>query len=498
MPMSRGLRALFYTGVVFLWLAVLAAALEIYARVQQRREEAATHTYEKRGGEELARREEAVVREYGDGPLGPATDVAERAAFSGLDEQARHDFVVRRHELVLLCDTSGVAGKSYVDPAHAQLAVMSSWFGAGVSVADALPAAEGSDARACLQQVLDNRTFATREYELPLGNGEKYICQAVFHPYADGSGKVTQVGVFFRDSMWIEMWSRFRPNVRQFDVYDFTTNSAGFRDDEVVVPKPAGVVRVACVGGSTTAEGPTNALTYPNILEKKLRRHFNTDRIEVVNCGVFAVNSGRERANIDTVLALQPDLLVHYNFVNDVTYGLEPFLRQGPAGAWARVLNLLRHSTFLQRYFNRWFLPDDIVHDFLESQTIPNMRAVIDAARAAGSDVALASFACPDIAKLDSREEAYFNRIINTMLWGRFIDIRTYTHIVGLYNGSLEALCAETGCLYVPVAESLGGGSEIFNDICHMNLYAMERKADTVFQGIRDYVQARLDQNAGQ
>jgi len=42
----------------------------------------------------------------------------------------------------------------------------------------------------------------------------------------------------------------------------------------MTVPKPAGVFRIACVGGSTTVEGPHNELTYPNYLERMLGARF--------------------------------------------------------------------------------------------------------------------------------------------------------------------------------------------------------------------------------
>jgi heterodisulfide reductase subunit A-like polyferredoxin len=51
----------------------------------------------------------------------------------------------------------------------------------------------------------------------------------------------------------------------------------------VIVPKPKGVLRIVCVGGSTTEEGNDTQSTYPNIMEHKLRNYFKTDKIDVVN-----------------------------------------------------------------------------------------------------------------------------------------------------------------------------------------------------------------------
>ena len=63
-------------------------------------------------------------------------------------------------------------------------------------------------------------------------------------------------------------------------------NRHGFRGRDVEVPKPAGVLRMVCIGGSTTFDGLTDDHTYPALLEAKLRAMLDTDRIEVVNAGI--------------------------------------------------------------------------------------------------------------------------------------------------------------------------------------------------------------------
>ena len=90
------------------------------------------------------------------------------------------------------------------------------------------------------------------------------------------------------------------------------------RDRETEVPKPKGIVRIVCVGGSTTVEGPHNELTYPNFLERLLREHLRTDTIEVINGGVDALGFPTEMERMPDWMSLEPDLIIHYNIVNDL------------------------------------------------------------------------------------------------------------------------------------------------------------------------------------
>ena len=95
-------------------------------------------------------------------------------------------------------------------------------------------------------------------------------------------------------------------------------NRLGFRGDEISVPKPAGVVRIVCVGGSTTY-GPRDVRqSYPFLLQQTLReRGFET--LEVVNAGVSSYTSHESLVNMALrVVDLRPDLVIVYHGINDV------------------------------------------------------------------------------------------------------------------------------------------------------------------------------------
>ena len=116
------------------------------------------------------------------------------------------------------------------------------------------------------------------------------------------------------------------------------TNNFGFREKDVVVPKPAGLVRIICVGGSTTDEGSSNDITYPAILERKLNASFNGNPpIEVLNCGIPALYSARERARMLDYLEMEPDCIIYYHGVN---HFLTVMMPQWPdmVSLWQKIL----------------------------------------------------------------------------------------------------------------------------------------------------------------
>ncbi len=121
------------------------------------------------------------------------------------------------------------------------------------------------------------------------------------------------------NSPWLVLCFAYKPNYhpeKSLSQY----NNYGFRDDDVVIPKPQDTIRIVCIGGSTTEEGNSNDATYPNIMERKLRYYFHTDKIDVINAGICGIRSSDEVRRIWDYLNLQPDLIIYYNLINDICY----------------------------------------------------------------------------------------------------------------------------------------------------------------------------------
>lgn len=97
-------------------------------------------------------------------------------------------------------------------------------------------------------------------------------------------------------------------------------NRLGYRGDEIVQPKPEGLFRIVCLGGSTTytSDLEDHRLSYPSLLQRELAARGHP-RVEVINAGAENWSSWESLINFELrVLDLEPDLVILYQAVNDV------------------------------------------------------------------------------------------------------------------------------------------------------------------------------------
>jgi len=258
---------------------------------------------------------------------------------------------------------------------------------------------------------------------------------------------------------------------------DFRINNYGFRDADLIVPKPAGTYRILCVGASTTEEGPVNDLTYPAILETLLNKHFGFNRIDVVNCGLSGMNSLKHRMRVGDYLALDPDLIVLYNAVNDICHDLYPIWVKNASPLQKR----LRESVFLRRYFGQVLLPDrSRMRADIEHSKISNLEFFIRYFREHQVNVALCSFAAPSPDALSRVERDYYEYYTVLEWTGHYSNFECYLTALRLYNEALHGLCEKENVLYIPVEENMRDGVVMFGDICHLRNPGIEKKAGII------------------
>jgi lysophospholipase L1-like esterase len=121
-----------------------------------------------------------------------------------------------------------------------------------------------------------------------------------------------------------------RPNRSAFLMgVPFAINSAGLRDREITVAKPAGVRRIAWLGDSTTVGwGVPLDGTAPKLLERDLNSS-GGQKYEVLNCGVGNYDTVQEVEHYLTIdRRFHPDQVILEYFINDA----EPVPRERNAG----------------------------------------------------------------------------------------------------------------------------------------------------------------------
>jgi len=266
-------------------------------------------------------------------------------------------------------------------------------------------------------------------------------------------------------------------------------NNFGFRDADVVLPKPEGVYRVVCIGGSTTEEGNSDAATYPNIMEQKLQAALGKDRIEVINAGICGIDSYFELRRIEDYLELQPDLIVYYNGINDFAHEhFAPWMAMTePDTEW------IRRSKFLTRWFNRDLLPpDDVIRAFTRETTMTNLRAMAYRARECGAEFAVCSFATPGQEHLSYRDWNFLDLNVREVWQGRYITFDTFTKVAALHNEAVRELCEVEGLHYIPAAEHFDAGLDHFFDTCHMTPLGLELKSNIISAYVEQIARERM------
>lgn len=123
-------------------------------------------------------------------------------------------------------------------------------------------------------------------------------------------------------------------------IFDLQTNSLGMRGPEIEIEKPAGVLRVLCIGDSCTfGSGAGGRMTYPVQLQEQLEATLGAGKVQVINAGVPGYTSYQAVAYLESRgLALDPDaviLIAGYNDSGPATVG-----RKGPHETTATLSDL--------------------------------------------------------------------------------------------------------------------------------------------------------------
>jgi len=110
------------------------------------------------------------------------------------------------------------------------------------------------------------------------------------------------------------------PEGRTTYIVDVQLNSRGFRTHEFPDRKMDDDLVVVCLGGSTVwgAVAPTNAETWPELLEAKLQEAHPTRNVRVYNLGMSGGSTAVSVVNLAIIgVPLQPDLVIAYGGIND-------------------------------------------------------------------------------------------------------------------------------------------------------------------------------------
>jgi len=301
---------------------------------------------------------------------------------------------------------------------------------------------------------------------------------------------------------------RFPPN--RIIPTGLQTNRYGFRGPDFPPPRQPGVLRIAIVGSSGTIGDHHHPFAYPDFvgfwLEKWLRAHGSSDRVQILNAGREGIGTTDVRAVLEQeVLPLRPDIVVFYDGANqlsiarDLLKAARPIDRaahqQGPAvrsipvwlTAYSRLAALL--EVYLARAKQQArarepkpdyvlaFKPDfhedhpDVTRSDLPlemSTFLHDVSVMIDDTRAAGVPFVMATLPWLDGSegtKPSDPRYMYILQQLDTTFWPlRSADLR---RLIELQNRLLREFAAEKHVPLLDVAEHYPRNPDLFIDLYH-------------------------------
>ncbi|MBN1470455.1 MAG: SGNH/GDSL hydrolase family protein [Syntrophaceae bacterium] len=123
--------------------------------------------------------------------------------------------------------------------------------------------------------------------------------------------KTSNRNIEFEYNLFLQI--RLKPN-------GIDVNRFGFRSPEITRLKQTGVVRIAMLGGSTTADlGNAYQNTYPALLVDMLKNRFPGKRIEFINAGCDWYTSEHSIINyLFWIKDFHPDIVIFMHTINDL------------------------------------------------------------------------------------------------------------------------------------------------------------------------------------
>ena len=291
------------------------------------------------------------------------------------------------------------------------------------------------------------------------------------------------------DSLWLVPWQSYRPNshldhqLPSGERYTVSINSHGFRTKEFA-KKREGVIRIVAIGGSTTFQGVSNEATYPALLEGYLSAMFPEQSIEVLNLGISGTRAGYWAFKLDELIAYEPDIVIQYNAINDLSRPLYYERHYGEQGIpW-------RYKSYLYQYL----FPIDMTQ-YADVYAVPvdHFQSIRDRLAQSGIEYVASTFATPRPETAMPAFSSYLD--LNTSFpWGLPLGLHDYNdlhRLVSTYNQYfLKAF--EGGSMHYVRMDMAVDDARYFMDVCHMTPEGIALQAQAFLPVVADMIRSRL------
>jgi len=275
---------------------------------------------------------------------------------------------------------------------------------------------------------------------------------------------------------------------------------------KVEVPKPAGVFRILCLGGSTT-EG-LERRGYANPLKRMLSQKYPKRKIEVINAGRFFYST--QHSIIQYLFYLKdidPDLIILFHGINDLitSFTLPPFSSspfRNDYGHFYGALAYVRYPKSFEEFLCKFFYADLLkpklkptsFSDFKSQHAFRrNLETIIEIAKCRGIHLILSNQAhCYSDSNDSDPGFLAFQRhfLVDSE---HYADENSWYQGMELFNRITKETAEKFSVSFVDKAASFKGKRELFRESVHTTLEGTELKAHLFLEKI---VQLKLLEEA--
>jgi lysophospholipase L1-like esterase len=272
------------------------------------------------------------------------------------------------------------------------------------------------------------------------------------------------------------------------------------RIQKAAVPKPSGLYRIICLGGSTT-EGKTNEYSYPQELEKMLQSKFSQKKIEVINGGHSFYSTQHSIIQYLFYLKdLEPDLIIFFHSFNDIMYSFTmPTMSSAPFktdyGHFYGALRNLRYPILFEDFLSRFFFADIVrpapqAVPFSDFKSLPifkrNIETMIKITQIEDVDLILSNQAHRLSDKNDTSRDAMGLTHRFLIDETHYADEKSWYMAMELLNKTTDETAERFDVPMVDQATFFKGKRDLFTDCVHLTSEGTAKKAELFFEKIVD------------
>jgi lysophospholipase L1-like esterase len=260
-------------------------------------------------------------------------------------------------------------------------------------------------------------------------------------------------------------------------------DSLGFRNPELALPKPEGVMRLAFLGGSTTfcAEAAEGAHAWPARVRDLLAESYPETEFDFVNAGVSGYSIERSSLNLKhRVAQLDPDVIFIYHATNDITKDTRKLAQD--AGVYQGHGD---GGSFMAKYSQAWALIEknllfqkrmsalkdeggrlEIVGDTVAADFEQRLTQLVQDAQACAQLVVLPTFSHQ--VRREQTAERRLDACNTSLYYMPYMSPDGCLIAFEAYNAAIRRVAAATGALLVEGEYDIPGDREHFNDSVHL------------------------------